>query len=214
MRFGVFGTGMVGRGIASRLVELDHDVMMGSRSATGEALTEWTAANGEHALGGTFAEAAGYGEMLVNATGGAVSLQALRTVGPQDMAGKVLIDVANPLLADGPGPLAVCNSDSLGEQLQREFPETRVVKALNTMNVDVMVDPGKVPGEHVVFVSGDDPEAKTAVTALLGTFGWPAHRVIDLGGIVRCRGTEMYLPLWMNLYGILGTGHFNLAISG
>lgn len=162
MRFGVLGTGMVGRGIATRLIELDNEVMMGSRVATSEPVTQWAAANGPRASGGTFAETARYGEMVVNATGGTVSLQALGSVDPNELTGKVLVDVANPLLSQGEaGALSVCNTDSLGEQIQRAYPQARVVTTLNTMNVDVMVRPDTVPGEHAVFVCGNDVRAKT-----------------------------------------------------
>jgi predicted dinucleotide-binding enzyme len=127
----------------------------------------------------------------------------------------VLIDVANPLdFSQGmPPSLSVCNTDSLGERIQRAFPATRVVKALNTVNCDVMVEPARVPGEHVVFVCGHDSEAKDEVTRLLGVFGWPAERVLDLGDVSAARGTEMYLPLWLNLMGQLGTPHFNIEVA-
>jgi predicted dinucleotide-binding enzyme len=111
-----------------------------------------------------------------------------------------------------PPGLSVCNDDSLGEQIQRTYPKARVVKTLNTINSAVMVDPARVPGNHVVFTSGDDTEAKREVTELLGTFGWPPERVIDLGGIDTARATEMYLPLWLRMYGALGGPDFNIGI--
>ena len=125
-----------------------------------------------------------------------------------------MIDVANPLdFSQGmPPSLSVCNTDSLGERIHRAFPATRVVKALNTVNSDVMIEPARVPGEHVVFVCGNDPEAKGEVIRLLGEFGWPAERVLDLGAVTAARGTEMYLPLWLNLMGQLGTLHFNIEL--
>jgi predicted dinucleotide-binding enzyme len=143
------------------------------------------------------------------------SLAALEAAGAENLAQKVLIDVANPLDSSGgmPPTLAVCNTDSLGEQLQRALPETKLVKALNTMNCEVMVEPGKVPGEHSVFVCGEDAEAKLEVAALLESFGWPSERIVDLGGIQAARGTEMYLPLWLRLWGALGTGYFNIGVA-
>lgn len=111
-----------------------------------------------------------------------------------------------------PPSLIVSNTDSLAEQIQHVFPEARVVKALNTINVSVMVDPQGLPGDHVTFVCGEDPAAKASVTALLGEMGWPAERVLDLGGISAARGVEMYLPLWLTLLGMLGTPRFNIAI--
>jgi predicted dinucleotide-binding enzyme len=106
----------------------------------------------------------------------------------------------------------VANTDSLGEQIQRAFPDTRVVKTLNTMNAYVMIEPSRVPGRHSVFVAGEDAAAKETVRGLLGEFGWPEEAIIDLGGIRAARGTEMYLPLWLSLMGVLGTGDFNIQV--
>jgi 8-hydroxy-5-deazaflavin:NADPH oxidoreductase len=126
----------------------------------------------------------------------------------------VLIDVANPLdfSAGMPPTLTVCNTDSLAERIQRAFPEARVVKALNTVNAAVMVEPSLVPGSHTLFVAGDDADAKRQVAALLASFGWPAEDVMDLGEISAARGTEMYLPLWLRLFGATGTGHLNVRV--
>jgi predicted dinucleotide-binding enzyme len=177
MRIGVLGTGMVGKAIASKLVALGHEVMMGSRSADNQQAHEWVAVAESSASQGTFADTAGFGELLFNCTAGAASLDALRAAGPEDLAGKVLIDVANPLdFSQGmPPSLSVANTDSLGEQIQRAFPGARVVKALNTINCEVMVDPARVPGEHDVFLAGDDDAAKTTVRELLQSFGWPTE---------------------------------------
>lgn len=208
MRIGVLGTGMVGKTIAGKLVALEHEVMMGSRSADNEQAREWVAGAGPSASQGSFAEAAAFGELLFNCTAGVGSLDALSSVQPEDLAGKILIDVANPLdFSQGmPPSLSVSNTDSLGEQIQRAFPDTRVVKALNTINCAVMVDPARVPGEHDIFLAGDDDAAKRAVRELLQSFGWAADRVIDLGDITSARATEMYLPLWLRLMGTLQTG--------
>jgi 8-hydroxy-5-deazaflavin:NADPH oxidoreductase len=215
MKFGVLGTGQVGTTIASKLVELHHEVMMGSRSNTNEPAVKWAATNGSLATNGTFAEAVRHGEIVINATAGTASLQALATVEPTDLDDKVLIDIANPLDFSGglPPTLAVCNTDSLGEQIQRAFPRARVVKTLNTVNADVMVTPDLVPGSHVVFVSGNDLAAKTETTKLLASFGWPAEDLIDLGDISTARGAEAYLILWLRVWSTLGTGHFNIAIQ-
>lgn len=214
MRFAVLGTGRVGTTIATKLAQLDHEVMMGSRSAINETAAKWAATNGSLASHGTFAEAARHGETILNATAGAASLQALGTVDAADLDGKVLIDVTNPLdLSTGmPPALAVCNTDSLGEQIQCAF-RVRVVKTLNTVNADVMVAPHLVPGSHVVFVSGNDPAAKTDTAALLESFGWPTKDIIDLGDITTARGTEAYLILWLRVWPAVGTGHFNIAIQ-
>jgi predicted dinucleotide-binding enzyme len=215
MRFGVLGTGLVGKTLAGKLVELGHEVTMGSRRAGNETALAWVGAAGDRAHEGSFADAAAFGEVVVNATNGASSLAALEAAGADNLAGKVLVDVANPLDFSGgmPPSLTICNTDSLGEQIQRAHPGAKVVKTLNTVNADVMVDPGSVPGDHAIFVSGDDEEAKSAVIDLLGSFGWSREAVVDLGDISTARGPEMYLALWIRLMGSLGTPHFNIAIS-
>src|SRR5947207_2429809 len=197
MRIGMLGTGTVGSTLAAKLTELGHDVKVGSRDP-----------------GSRFADAAAHGEIVFNATKGTASLEALRLAGAENLAGKPLVDVANPLdMSKGfPPTLSVCNDDSLAEQIQREFPDARVVKTLNTMNADVMVNPGLVPGDHNVFLAGDDDSAKREVAALLETFGWTAERIVDLGGIDAARGMEMYLPLWLRLFRSAGTGHINIAV--
>jgi 8-hydroxy-5-deazaflavin:NADPH oxidoreductase len=215
MRVAVLGTGSAGRAIATRLVQLGHEVTMGSRSADGEALAEWLAAAGEGTHGGTFADAAAASELVFNCTAGVSSLDALHAAGADNLAGKTLVDVANPLdfSAGFPPTLSVCNDDSLGEQIQAAFPETRVVKALNTVNNAVMVDPGRVRGDHTVFVCGDDEAAKAQVRALLEAFGWAPDSIVDLGDLSGARATEMYLALWVRLYGTLETADFNIAIA-
>ena len=215
MRIGVLGTGMVGETLATKLVQLGHDVVMGSRTAGNEKAVAWSERFPERAAEGTFADAATHGDLVINATSGVVSLVALRTAGQQNLDGKTLLDVANPLdySAGFPPRLAVVNDDSLGEQIQREFPAARVVKALNTMNCQVMVDPSRVPGEHDVLMAGDDAAAKDEVAQLLESFGWSAAAIIDLGGIGAARGLEAYLPLWLALMGSLGTGDFNIHVA-
>jgi predicted dinucleotide-binding enzyme len=214
MRIGVLGTGAVGRRIATKLVKLGHEVTMGSRSAESEALAEWVREAGDGARGGTFADAASTAELVFNCTSGGASLEALAAAGAENLAGKVLVDVANPLdFSQGmPPTLSVCNDDSLGERIQAAFPKARVVKALNTMNNQVMTEPGRLPGAHNVFVCGEDADAKATVGELLGEFGWASEQIVDLGGITAARGTEMYLPLWLCLMGSLGTADFNIQV--
>lgn len=215
MRIGVLGTGMVGKAIGTRLVDLGHEVRMGSRTAGSERATEWIADVGEGASEGDFAAAAEHGELVFNCTAGTASLDALTAAGERNLAGKVLVDVANPLESSGEGlpTLAIANTDSLGERIQAAFAGARVVKALNTVNSAVMVDPARVPGDHAVFVCGNHDEAKAEVIELLGDFGWPRERVIDLGDISAARGTEMYLALWLRMMAALGTPQFNIAIQ-
>jgi predicted dinucleotide-binding enzyme len=214
MRIGILGTGVVGATIGSRLIGLGHEVMMGSRTATNEKATQWASAAGGNARHGTFADAADFGEIVFNCTSGIGSLEALALAGEASMAGKILIDVSNPLdFSEGfPPSLTVSNRDSLGERIQAALPQTKVVKALNTMTAAVMVDPSIVPGDHNVFICGNDAGAKERVRALLGEFGWKSASFIDLGDITNARGPEMMLPVWVRLYGALGTPLFNFAI--
>lgn len=226
MRIGVLGTGMVGRAFAVKLAELDHEVLIGTRDpAATLARQEPDPGYGIPPFGvwheqhpgvklGTFAGAAAHGELVVNATAGAASLDVLRLAGEANLEGKVLVDIANALdHSQGmPPSLLVANTDSLGERIQRAFPATRVVKALNTMNALLMVNPRQLAdGDHTVFVCGDDPDAKALVTGLLTEgFGW--RDVIDLGDITTARGPEMLLPLWLRLWGALGTPMFNVKV--
>jgi predicted dinucleotide-binding enzyme len=215
MQFGVLGTGSVGAAIGSKLIELGHAVKMGARSAGSEKAAAWAGTHGANASHGTFADAAAFGEMVFNCTAGQASLAALNQAGPENLRGKILVDISNPLdFSRGmPPSLTVVNTDSLGEQIQRAFPEARVVKSLNTMTAAIMVNPTLVPGDHDVFVSGNDAAAKAEVTALLREgFGW--RSVIDLGDITTARGAEMILPLWVMLMGVKGTALFNFRVVG
>lgn len=217
MRFGILGTGSVGSTLGSALLAAGHQVRMGSRSATNPKAAEWArvADAGARATHGTFADAASFGEIAFNCTSGMASLAALESAGHDNLRGKILIDVSNPLdFSNGmPPSLTVCNTDSLGEQIQRALPETRVVKTLNTINCLVMVDPARVPGDHVVFVSGNDAAAKQVVVAgLADWFGWNRRNIVDLGDITSARGTEMYLPLWVGLMMSVGNADFNVNV--
>jgi len=224
MRIAVLGTGMVGQALAGKLAELGHEVTVGTRDvAATMARTEpdgmgnppyasWAQGHPAVTLA-TFANAAASAELIVNATSGNVSIAALDAAGRDNLAGKVLLDIANPLdYSQGfPPSLFVSNTDSLGEQIQAAFPELTVVKALNTMNAFVMVDPRQLAGgDTSVFVSGNDAGAKKTVTELLVSFGHTD--VIDLGDITTARGSEMLLPVWVRLYGALGTPMFNFKI--
>ena len=200
MRVGVFGTGTVGRTIAGKLAELGHDVRVGSRTA------------GEDKV--TFAEAAAHGEVLFNCTSGAGAVAAVVAGGEENVAGKVVIDVTNPLDFSSGGPaLFTDTTDSLAERIQRACPSARVVKSLNTVTAAVMVDPATVPGDHVIFVAGDDAAAKDQTRALLGELGWPAERVLDLGDLEAARAAEGYVMLWIKLMGAVGSPMFNISID-
>jgi predicted dinucleotide-binding enzyme len=207
---------MVGSAIGARLIELGHQVMIGSRSHNNEKAAEWVKAAGANASQGTFSEAAKFGEVVFNCTNGAASLEALNLAGEENLSGKLLVDVANPLdFSTGmPPSLAFCNTDSLGERIQNAFPSSRVVKALNTMNCDVMVHPERVPGNHNVFICGNQAEAKTQVTEILADwFGWQRENIIDLGDITNARATEMLLPIWLRLWGVFGHPNFNFQLN-
>jgi 8-hydroxy-5-deazaflavin:NADPH oxidoreductase len=224
VRFGILGTGVVGKTIAARLDGMGHEVMVGTRNpeetksraepdAYGNPpFSAWQEEHPEVKLA-TFSEAAAHGEMVVNATSGVVSLEALELAGEDNLNGKVLVDISNPLdFSQGMPPiLSVSNTDSLGEQIQRRFSEARVVKTLHTMNAYLMVDPAQLAGaDHTVFVCGDDAEAKQAVTEVLRSFGWTD--IVDLGDITAARGTEMLMPIWLRLFGALHKPIFNYKI--
>jgi predicted dinucleotide-binding enzyme len=226
MRIAILGTGTVGQTLAAKLADLGHQVTIGTRDVT-ETLARdakdafgnppykvWAAAHPTVALD-TLARAAANGEVVINALSGAGTLAGLAAAGEANLANKILIDIANPLdFSKGmPPSLFVVNTDSLAEQIQRQFPLTRVVKALNTVNAYVMVDPAKVAGgEHSMFVSSNDVEARKQVAGWLREwFGW--RDVIELGDITTARGTEMLLPLWVRTWGALGTPMFAFRVA-
>ena len=212
MKIGVFGTGMVGNAIATKLVQVGHDVRMGSRSAGNEKAVAWVKTAGARASEGTFADAAAFGELLFNCTSGDASLAALQAAGKGNLGSKILIDVSNPLAHTPAGmALSVCNTDSLAEQLQRAFPDLKVVKALNTLTAPLMVNPSLLKGEHDVFVSSNDDGAKARVSQLLKeSFGW--KNVVDLGDLSAARGQEMYVIFWARMFGALKSPMFNIHV--
>ena len=225
MRIGILGTSMVGQTLSGKLAELGYAVMVGTRDVAKTLARTEPYSNGRPAFSvwrkqhpnvklGTFADAAQHGQVVINATNGMGSLNALQLAGEANLNGKILMDVSNPLdFSKGmPPALSVCNTDSLGEQIQHAFPGAKVVKTLNTVSPLLMVNPGLVASaEHTIFVCGNDAAAKTQVTAWLKDwFGW--KDVIDLGDITNARGTEMYMPIWMRLRGALGTVMFNVKI--
>jgi hypothetical protein len=211
VRIGVFGTGPVGQAIGTRLVETGHLVTMGSRDAANAKALAWAAGTGGSA--GDFATAADGAEVVVNATGGLVSLEAFERAG-SDLAGVVVLDVSNALDSSGGSlTLGVPQDDSVAERLQRACPAARVVKALNTMNSDIMVHPELVPGPHEVFVAGDDADAKATVTGLLRGFGWPDASILDVGGLSAARGLEAGVLFWVTLRLALGTNRFNFHLA-
>jgi predicted dinucleotide-binding enzyme len=210
MRIAVLGTGAVGRTLAPAFARLGHDVVVGTRDPA------VTRARGDWSLDvplTAYAEVPRDVDLVVNATNGLGSLDALRAVGSGVLDGKVLLDVANPLDASAgfPPTLAVKDTDSLAEQVQRAFPAARVVKALNTVTCTVMVDPARVgEGDTTMFVAGDDAAARATVVALLGALGW--RDIVEFAELSAARGMEMWLPLWVRLMGRLGTADFNIKV--
>ena len=213
MKIGVLGTGIVGNTLGTKLVALGHNVKMGSRTTNNQKASEWVRTNGSKASQGTFAEAASFGEVVFNCTPGSVSLEALKAAGEQNLHDKILVDVSNPLdFSKGfPPVLTTSNTDSVGEKIQRAFPQAKVVKTLNTVSSTIMVNPSLVPGDHDIFMSGNDSAAKNQVREILTKwFGWKS--VIDLGDISNARGQEMYLPLWVRLFRLYQNPNFNIKI--
>ncbi|MGZ8558301.1 MAG: NADPH-dependent F420 reductase [Chitinophagaceae bacterium] len=215
MKIAIFGTGTVGDTIGSKLIELGHSVMMGSRTQDNEKAKAFVAKHTGKATAGTFAEAAAFGEIILNCTAGAGSIDALKMAGEINLDGKIIVDIANPLdTSKGmPPSLAISNTNSLGEEIQKAFPNTKVVKTLNTMWCGLMVNPLMINGgDHNVFVSGNDVAAKDEVKKILKSFGWADKSILDLGDITTARGTEMYLPLWLRIWGATNNGAFNIKI--
>jgi predicted dinucleotide-binding enzyme len=216
MKIAVLGTGMVGDAIGSKLVELGHEVMMGSRTTDNEKALGFAAKFPGKAGAATFADAIAFGELVFNCIKGENSVDALRA-GVNALDGKIVVDISNPLdFSKGMPPSLIpelSNTHSLGEELQKTFPQARIVKTLNTMWCGIMVNPNMIGGgNHVNFICGDDSAAKEAVRQLLGTFGWKQENILDLGGISAARGTEGVLPVWLRIWGATQNGAFNFQI--
>jgi 8-hydroxy-5-deazaflavin:NADPH oxidoreductase len=225
MQIGILGTGPVGKALAAKLSFHGNSVMVGTRdvqatmarndkdSFGNPPFRTWHEQNPTVKVG-TLKEAAAFGSLVINVLSGTDALEGLRQAGAANLAGKILIDVSNPLdFSKGmPPSLTISNTDSLGEQIQREFPAARVVKTLNTVNAYLMIDPQQLAGgEHSIFVSGNDAGAKEEVTKFLKEgFGW--KDVIDLGDISTARGSEMFLALWARLYGALNNPMFTIRV--
>jgi len=212
MKIGVLGTGTVGSTLASKLVALGHEVRMGAREANNAKAKAWAESAGRGASAGDFADAAAFGEIVLSCTLGEKAVEALRAAKAENLRGKVVVDVSNPLDFSRGMPRVLTGSagESLGEQIQQALPDARVVKALNTVNAGVMVDPRRVGGESDLFLCGNDAAAKTRVAALLKELGW--KRIHDLGPIVSARGMEAYLLFWLTLMGAFKTADFNVRI--
>ena len=228
MKIAVFGTGSVGQTIASKLADLGHNVMIGTRDVKEKLAStekdsygnppfkEWHKSNSKVQLG-TFSESAQFGSIIINATHGGSSLLVLKMAGTNNLSGKILIDIANPLdFSKGMPPSllpGLNNTNSLGEEIQKSFPETKVVKTLNTMWCGLMVNPKMIGGgDHINYLSGNDASAKTEVKTLLKQFGWKDDNLIDLGDITGARATESILPIWLRVWGVTQNGAFNFKL--
>jgi predicted dinucleotide-binding enzyme len=212
MQIGILGSGVTAQTLGSKLVQIGHEVMLGSREEAKPDLVTWARDAGQQALYGTFRNAAQFGEVIFNCTLGSASMEALQQAGADNLKGKILIDTANPIdRSTGVWKLTVDNTDSLGEQIQRAFPDTRVVKTLNTVNANVMADPAKLLEMTDIFVSGNDLDAKAKVIGYLRDwFGW--RHVIDLGDITTARGVEMYVLLWHYIRNTVPSQRFNIKV--
>ncbi|MEO8033466.1 MAG: NADPH-dependent F420 reductase [Acidobacteriota bacterium] len=193
VKVGVLGSGDVGKVLAGGFVRLGHEVMVGSRDRG--KLSEWVAKTGDGASAGTFAEAAAFGDILILATLGVATAGAIEMAGPANFRGKVVIDATNPLeFSTGKPRLSVGWTDSLGEQIQRQLPEARVVKAFNTVGNAHMIQPSFPDGPPDMFLCGDDADAKTVVGQVCQHFGWG---VVDIGGIEGSRHLEPMCMVWV-----------------
>ena len=213
-KIGVFGTGVVGNTIGTKLVQLGYKVMMGSRTATNEKAIAWAEANGKNASAGAFKDTAEFGDIIFNCTKGESALEVFAQAGIDKFNDKVIIDISNPLdFSKGMPPSLIpqyTNTNSLGEEIQKLLPGANVVKTLNIVNCEVMVNPKKSGGDPTMFISGNNREAKEKVEALLNQFGWTD--IIDLGDITTARGTEMLLPIWLRTFMATGNGYFGFKI--
>lgn len=213
-KIAVLGTGMVGNTIGSKLIQLGYEVKMGSRTATNEKAAEWVKTNGATASQGTFADAAKFGELIFNCTKGEIALEVMQQAGIENLSSKILIDISNPLdFSKGMPPTlipALANTNSLGEEMQKLLPQTHVVKTLNIVNCEVMVDATKCGGDATMFVAGNNSDAKKEVEKILHQFGW--NDIIDLGDIKHSRSTEMMLPIWLSIYMATKNGYIGFKI--
>jgi 8-hydroxy-5-deazaflavin:NADPH oxidoreductase len=228
MNIAVLGTGSVGQTLSAKLLVLGHKVMMGTRNVTeaqirtakdgygNPGVGEWIKNNPGVKLA-AFADAIAYGHLIINATQGGKSVEALKAGNQGDLDGKIIVDIANPLdFSKGMPPVIMpelCNTTSLGEEIQKAFPKSYVVKTLNTMWCGLMVNPAMIGGgDHNNFLCGNNPESKVEVRKLLNQFGWKEENLIDLGDITSSRGTEMVLPIWLRIMSVKHNGAFNFKI--
>lgn len=228
MKIAIIGTGSVGQTLADRLAKARHEVVIGTRDVESKladntkdqygnpSFAEWISSYPEIRLM-KYSEAGAFGEIIINATKGSASEEALSQTGKENLYGKIIVDVANPLDASKGFPPTLIpelsNTTSLGEKLQQAFPDAKIVKALNTMWAGLMVNPQMIQnGDHSVFICGNDSNAKQLTRNLLTDLGWNDSNIIDLGDITSARGTEAYLIFWLRVMGAMNTGAFNIKV--
>ncbi len=220
MKIAILGTGNVGQTFATKFIELGNQVMMGTRNVTDtmqkEKFAEWHTTNAKVQMG-TFEEAVAYGEIVLNALQGAATIAAISSANEMYYDNKIILDVSNPLDTSKGFPPTLLeglnNTNSLAEEIQKTFPKAKVVKTLSTMWCGLMVNPAMIGnGDHNTFIAGNDDDAKIKVKEILASFGWKASNILDLGDITKARGVEMYLPLWLSIYGATNNGAFNIKI--
>jgi predicted dinucleotide-binding enzyme len=222
MKIGIIGSGVVGQTLGAKLVALGHDVVLGTRDPQkldekknmAVSLKEWLTQVQNKAKVATFKDAATHGEILINATHGQIAVEALKLAEANKVGGKVLIDTANELdFSKGMPPAVLASQErSVAENIQKAFPNLKVVKTLNTIAAPIMINPQTLKGgDHTIFMAGNDKEAKAKVADLLKSFGW--SDILDLGDISNARGPEMYLAMWVRLYGSLQNGMINIKVQ-
>ena len=228
MKVAILGTGNVGQTFATKFVELGHEVMLGTRNVEATLarkatdnygslpFAEWHANNTGVQLG-TFADTVAFGDIILNALQGAITISTLQAVSASSFDSKIIIDISNPLDFSKGFPPALSeglnNDNSLGEEIQKILPNAKVVKTLNTMYAGLMINPRALGEDSTVFVSGNDADAKTTVKGVLASFGWKESEMLDLGDITTARGTEGILPLWLRIFGATQNGFFNLKVA-
>jgi predicted dinucleotide-binding enzyme len=213
-KIGILGTGVVGNTIGSKMIALGYEVKMGSRTANNDKAAEWVNSQGNKASAGTFEDAAKFGDIIFNCTKGEVTLEVFKQAGPSNFKGKTVIDISNPLdFSQGFPPFLTpqyANTNSLGEEIQKLIPDANVVKSLNIVNCEVMVNAQKSGGDPTMFMSGNNEGAKNEVSSILNQFGW--NDIIDLGDITNARATEMMLPIWVRTYAATKNGYIAFKI--
>lgn len=223
MKIGILGTGGVGKAFANRLSGLGHDIMVGTRNVSATLEKEGDAgfknflSKNPGVKLATFSDAAAFGEFVINVSKGSVTPDVIKSAGQKNLAGKILIDISNPLdFSKGMPPSLIpeySNTHSLGEELQKLLPDTYVVKTLNTMWNGLMINPSQLAnGDHINYICGNDADAKKKVLSFLNELGWKNESILDLGDITAARATEATLPIWLRVYGVKQSGAFNFRI--